>query len=274
MSKTVHIILGFLAMCLTAHAAPLSAPTAVHTQPNANAAVVTVLSAGTEPEVVMLNVMSAAVANWTAVKVPGPFEAYVQNKDIDKGLHVKTGAAIHLQPSLSSGVITTMELGDKTSITGLHGKWTQISLDKSVIGYIKSGSTTASAQTSGPTLVDVPAAQTKPANNMPPPAPAYATSSANNPATTTASSSGSSNLPRLFQGQFVSTRRPFTPLRPYDWQLNDNAGVRYAYLDISKLLLTDQLESFAEHEVVVYGSPKAMTDGKNIVIEVENLRLK
>jgi hypothetical protein len=273
MSKIAQIILGFVAIGLTAQAAPLSAPTAVHTQPNGNAAVVKVLSAGTEPEVVVLNVMSAAVADWTAIKIPGPFVAYVQNKDIDKGLHVKDGAAIHLQPSLTSGVLTTMEAGDKTSITGLHGKWTQISLDKSVIGYIKS-SGTPSAQSSSPTLVDVPAATPKPAKSERLPAPAYNSNSATQTSTINVRSSGSSDLPRLFQGKFVSTRRPFTPRRPYDWQLNDNAGVRYAYLDISKLLLTDQIESFAEHEVVVYGSPKALTDGKNIVIQVENLRLK
>ena len=81
-------------------------------------------------------------------------------------------------------------------------------------------------------------------------------------------------LPRLFQGKFVSTRRPFTPRRPYDWQINDAAGVRYAYLDISKLLLTEQIEKYTDREVVVYGVPTALPDGKNIVIKVESLRLK
>lgn len=81
-------------------------------------------------------------------------------------------------------------------------------------------------------------------------------------------------LPRLFQGKFVSTRRPFTPRRPHDWQLNDAAGVRYAYLDISRLMLTDQIENYADREVVVYGTAKTSSDGRNLVILVETLRLK
>lgn len=264
MTKTSQTLLAFLALGLTIQAAPLSTPTAVHTQPNSNAAVVTVLSAGTEPTTALPDPTRATAAGWMAVTVAGPFEAYVQNKDIDKGLHVKTGAAIHLQPSTSSGVLTTMELGDKTSITGLHGKWTQINVDKRVIGYIKVGST-GPGQNQAPDLVS----SAQPAYNAGYPQPAAAIA-----APTVLPAGANETLPRLFQGQFVSTRRPFTPRRPHDWQLNDEAGVRYAYLDISKLLLTDQIENYADREVVVYGMPKAMADGKNIVIQVENMRLK
>jgi hypothetical protein len=85
---------------------------------------------------------------------------------------------------------------------------------------------------------------------------------------------GSSTLPRLFQGKFVSTRHPFRPRRPFDWALNDDAGERYAYLDMSKLLLTDQLDKYVDHHVVVYGAAKSVPDHKDIVIEVESLQLK
>jgi hypothetical protein len=85
---------------------------------------------------------------------------------------------------------------------------------------------------------------------------------------------GSGALPRLFQGKFVSSKRPFAPRRPYDWQLNDDAGVRYAYLDVTKLLLTDQIEKYVDHVVVVFGKPKAMPGARDIVIEVESLQLK
>ena len=85
---------------------------------------------------------------------------------------------------------------------------------------------------------------------------------------------GSSTLPRFFQGKFVSTRSAFKPRRPYNWALNDDAGVRYAYLDVSKLLLTEQIEKYIDHVVVVYGAGKSVPGTKDIVIEVESLQLK
>jgi hypothetical protein len=85
---------------------------------------------------------------------------------------------------------------------------------------------------------------------------------------------GSSALPRQFAGKFVSTRRPLAPRRPYDYALNDDAGKRYAYLDISKLLLTEQIENYIDRKVVVFGAGKNSRDGKDIVIVVETLQLK
>src|SRR5207249_740524 len=85
---------------------------------------------------------------------------------------------------------------------------------------------------------------------------------------------GSAALPRSFQGRFVSTRRPLAPRRPYDWALNDESGKRYAYLDISKLLQTEQIEKYTDHVVVVYGAARATPDGKDILIIVESLQLK
>jgi hypothetical protein len=75
-------------------------------------------------------------------------------------------------------------------------------------------------------------------------------------------------------GKFVSTRKPLRPRRPYDWALEDDAGKRYAYLDISKLLLTEQIESYVDHAVVVFGSAKPIPNSKEFVIEVESLQLK
>lgn len=85
---------------------------------------------------------------------------------------------------------------------------------------------------------------------------------------------GSSSLPRQFAGRFVSTRRPFTPRRPFDFALNDDAGRRFAYLDVSKLLLTDQIEKYLDLQVVVFGPARNSTDGRDIIIQVETLQLK
>jgi hypothetical protein len=56
--------------------------------------------------------------------------------------------------------------------------------------------------------------------------------------------------------------------------LNDDSGTRYAYLDVSKLLLTEQIEKYIDHVVVVYGAAKSVPQHKDIVIEVESLQLK
>ncbi len=85
---------------------------------------------------------------------------------------------------------------------------------------------------------------------------------------------GSTTLPRQFAGKFVSTRRPFAPRRPFDYALEDDAGKRYAYLDISKLLLTEQIEKYVDRHVVVFGTARNAPDAKDIVIAIETLQLR
>lgn len=266
MHKFSHFVLTVLLSSLALRAAPLSAPTAVHLKPDAKAPVLVVLSPGTEPEPAT-TAIATTPAGWMAVQLPGPFDGYVLNSDIDKALNVKPGVGIHLQPGAESGVLAIMELGDKTTITGLHGKWSQIRLEKPVTGYIR--------------VADSPKASPAPiAAAVAAPPPARSTGAATyqtaplSPAPAYLSDKSSGVLPRLFQGKFVSTRRPFTPRRPHDWQLNDAAGVRYAYLDISRLMLTDQIENYADRDVVVYGTAKTASDGHNLVILVETLRLQ
>ncbi|MFI5380244.1 MAG: hypothetical protein ACHRHE_13175 [Tepidisphaerales bacterium] len=265
--KSTFAALSALVLAAVSPASPLTAPAAVHTQPDANSPVVAVLAPGTEPTAAA-NAVATTPAGWMAVQQPGPFEAYVLNTDMDKALNVKPGTKIHLQPSAESGVLAVMGKGDKTMITGLHGKWSQIRLDQPITGYIRLGAPEAAPLASA-AMNTAPTAGTMPVPTAPIP---YVD---RNPVPAGASLGDSASaLPRQFQGKFVSTRRPFMPRRPYDWQLNDDAGVRYAYLDISRLLLTDQIENYAGHDVVVYGTPTALPDGLNIVIHVETLRLK
>lgn len=274
------VILNVLALLAAPFlaASPLTETTAVHTRADASAPTITFLKAGTAP------IFSAtpAPSGWVAVDLPGPFEAYVQNKDIGKSLDVRPGSAIHLQPSQDSAILAYMEAGDPAAITGLHGKWTQIRLEKKLTGYIRvaGGLTIAApayAPSAQPVLRDVPAASTAPRPVAPAPMTptAYGASTGGAPAPVVGLNDGGSGvLPRLFQGKFVSSKRPFAPRRPYDWQLNDDAGVRYAYLDLTKLLLTEQIDKYTDRVVVVYGKPKSMPGGRDIVIEVESLQLK
>jgi len=268
--KTKLALLVFLASAAGLLAAPLPATTAVHATPNADSPAITFLKAGTEPAVVH-DSLASTPSGWLAVELPGPFEAYVHNKDMTKDLEVRAGATLHTAPDPDSAVLATMEPGDKTEITGLHGRWTQVRLEKKLTGYIHVGATEV-AHVANPAK---PAASPAPLAPAPVAPTAHGTAAAGQPApVVNLSETSNASLPRLFQGKFVSTRSPFKPRRPYDWALNDDAGKRYAFLDISKLLLTEQIESYADRVVVVYGVARPIPNSKDIVIAVESLQLK
>lgn len=265
----------FLGAAATLVAAPLSVPTAVHTKPDLSSPAITYLKAGTEP-VAALGAIASTPAGWMAIELPGPFEGYVENKDLAKNLDVKPGAPIRLAPKADAGVLALSLAGDKTSITGIRGKWTQISLERKLICYIHLGGTAGYL----PPIATTPAAAPKPAEPAPVAAPPVApgvygvATTGQAVAMVNLGDGGSSTLPRQYAGRFVSTRRPLAPRRPYDYALNDDAGRRYAYLDISKLLLTDQIEKYLNLSVVVFGTAGNSADGRDIVIQVETLQLK
>ncbi len=275
MKTRLTLLAALLASAVASIAAPLPGTTAVHTKPDASSPAITYLKAGTEP-VVVPDALATTPAGWLAVELPGPFEGYVLGKDLSKSLDVKVGASIRLAPKPEAGELTTMDAADKTELTGQHGKWWQIKLEKKITGYIAIGNAPGYL----PPVATAPATSAAPAKSPAPmsPAPvaatAYGTTAAGHPAPMTLNNNSGASLPRLFQGKFVSTRSPFHPRRPYDWAVNDDAGTRYAYLDISKLLLTEQIESYVNHQVVVYGAAKPLPGGKDIVIEVESLQLK
>lgn len=269
---------ALLVSAATALAAPLTETTAVHTKPDRSSPAVTFLKAGTEPAVVADSVATTP-AGWLAVELPGPFEAYVLNKDLTKGLDPKVGANIYLAPKADAGVLTVAIKDDKCTLTGLHGKWTQIKLERKLTGYIHVGgapgyvpaiATTPAAPAQAPTA---PAGTPMSAAPVAPGVYGVATGGHAAPMVNLGDG-GAATLPRQFAGKFVSTRSPFKPRRPYDWALTDDAGKRYAYLDISKLLLTDQIENYVNHTVVVFGAAKNAPESKEIVIAVETLQLK
>jgi hypothetical protein len=273
MKTKLTLLALFVASAAAASAAVLNATTAVHTKPDESSPAITFFKAGTEPTVAKDSIATTP-AGWLAVELPGPFECYVQNKDLTKNEDPKPGSNLYLRPKLDSGVITTFEPGDKAHITGIPpGRWTQMSLDKKLIAYIHIGSAPGYL----PTIATEPAAPAPATSPAPVPvAPPPAASTAAAPVTPPpiVSEPGTASLPRLFAGKFVSTRSPFHPRRPFDWALNDENGSRFAYLDISKLVLTDQIENYTDHTVVVYGAAHPVPGGKEIVISVDSLQLK
>ncbi len=262
----------------TALAAPLTETTAVHTKPDRSSPAVTFLKAGTEPAAVA-DAVATTPAGWLAVELSGPFEAYVLNKDLTKGLDPKVGANIYLAPKADAGVLTVAIKDDKCTLTGLHGKWTQIKLERKLTGYIHVGGAPGYVPAIATTPATPAQAPTAPAGTPMSAAPVapgvYGVATAGHAAPmVNLGDGGAATLPRQFAGKFVSTRSPFKPRRPYDWALTDDAGKRYAYLDISKLLLTDQIENYVNHTVVVFGAAKNAPESKEIVIAVETLQLK
>jgi hypothetical protein len=265
-SATIASVLAF------AHAigAPLIETTAVHTKPDASSPAISYLKAGTEPKPAA-NAVADTPAGWMAIELPGPFEGYVPTKDFTKGLDVKPGTPIRLSPDQNSGVLAIAQHGDKTTITGLHGRWTQVSLNQPMIGYINVGGSPGYV----PPIANTPASSGLGIPLAGPEAAAPVAAPSNLPGQPAMASTAidSANLPRQLTGKFVSTRSVLHPRRPYDWALEDNSGKRFAYVDISKLLLTDAIEKYIGHFVVVFGAAKPTADGREIVIQVESLQL-
>ena len=266
----------FAAAGCTLAAAPLTVTTAVHTKPDATSPAISYLKAGTDP-VPAPGTIASTPAGWLAIELPGPFEGYVENKDLAKSLDLKPGAAIRLAPKADAGILAIADKADKTTITGIHGRWTQISLERKLTGYVHLGGTAGYMPPIATTpATPKPAAPTPTPTATAPVAPGiYGVATAGQPVTmVNLGDGGSSTLPRQFAGRLVSTRRPFTPRRPYDYALNDDSGRRYAYVDISKLLQTDQIEKYLDLSVVVFGTAANGPDGKDIVIQIETLQLK
>jgi hypothetical protein len=251
-------------------AAPLTETTAVHTQPDPAAPAISFLKAGTEP-VAAHDSLATTPAGWMAVELPGPFEGYVAPDGLSKNLDVRPGTPIRFAPKPDAPVLAIMEKGDKAEMTGvLRGKWTQVRLEKSIVGYIR---ITAPQGASLPAIATTPAgapgmSMSGPAFNSPPvnaTGPGHAVES---------SDGGSAALPRILQGKFVSTRRPFAPRRPFDYQINDDAGVRIAYVDVKKVAQGEQIEKYLDHTVVVSGVVHSVPEAKGIVIEADSLTTK
>jgi len=267
----MKINLSLLLALLTASslsAAPLTKTTAVHAQPNASSPAIAVLNAGTEP-VVSSN---SAPSGWTAVELVGPHELYVQNKDVLKSLDVKPGSNLYTEPKATAPIFSVMVKGDAAEISGLHGRWTQIKLQKKILGYI--GDDSATGPVVAANYPSVKTAASAPISASPVQiygSPSQAAPAGQAASSTTLSPAAAAALPRMFEGTFVPAKR-FLAYKPYDYQLNDRSGQRYAFLDLSRLTKAEDPERYLSRTVTVYGTAKAIENTKDIVIEVDSIQ--
>jgi hypothetical protein len=257
-------------------AAPLPKTMAVHTSPNASSPTVAVLNAGTEP--VLATSGTPAPGGWTAVELAGPHEVYVQNKDIMKSLDIKPGSNLYTAPKIDAPVLTVMAKGDVAEISGLHGRWTQVKLQKKIIGYIGDDSAASpvvvAAGAGMASSINAPAGvnATQP-SAAPSPVQVYSGPGQAAPAAGTLNPVAAAALPRMFEGTFVPAKR-FLAYKPYEYQLNDRSGQRYAFLDVSRLPKAEPVDKYLNRVVTVYGAAKAIENTKDIVIEVDTIQAR
>lgn len=258
-TNTALLRLGFLTVLVLSGARlgadTLAADTAVFIQTDPKSPVIARLKAGTP-----VTTAGEAPAGWRRIEVSGTFEAYVHNQDVTKGLEVRPGASIYSAPRKDAPIMTVAAPGDKTEITGLHGDWSQIKLDKKLQGFIAVGET---ANTPGD-FKPLPAA---------PPAPSAHAATA--PGRPVPLAGDTADMPRQFAGKLVLARRPFiNPNPPYDYQLVDVSGRRFAYVDTKRLLLAEKIESYLDRNITITGTVRNTVDGKDLVVAAESMQLK
>lgn len=257
-SMKIKITLLLLSTTLARLAAAdiLSADTAVFMQPDPKSHVITRLRSGNT-----IVYTGDAPAGWRRVEISGTFEAYAHNRDITKGLEVQEGANILAAPRKDAPVLTVAQPGDKTEVIGLAaGDWCQIKVAKKLQGFI---ATSANA--------NVPAEiKPLPVVAATPPAAPVSTIGRAVPLT-----GNTADMPRLFAGRLVLARRPIlNPNPPYDYQLTDASGRRFAYVDTKRLRLTDQIETYLDRQISISGTVRNTVDGKDLVIAAESMSLK
>ena len=237
----------------------LSADTAVFLQPDPKAHVLVRLKSGNT-----IIYTGDAPAGWRRVEVTGTFEGYAHNRDVTKGLEVRTGASILTAPKKDAAALTVAQAGDKTEVTGLVDNspdWCQIKVEKKLQGFI---ATSANANTPADLkpayAVAAPAAPAGPVTTV-----GHAVPLAGNTA----------DMPRLFAGRLVLARRAIlNPNPPYDYQVTDSNGRRFAYVDTKRLLLTEKIENYLDRDITISGTVRNTVDGKDLVIAAESMSLK
>lgn len=245
-----HLLFATILVAAAAlRAEPLTRDATVYARPEPSATVLKVLPAGTDP-IPAVAPTEPAPAGWIAVEVAGPRELFVSNNDVGKNLDVKAGAFFYLRPDRRSPVVATMQPGDQAELLNLAGDFTSFTVQKPIVGYIKLASSAAT----------VPAAPTRPVI-------------VNGPAAV--GDIGRAAMPRFYEGRFAATQNFLAYKHPYNFQLIDSTGNRFAYLDISRLLLTDKVDLFLDRVVIIYGTARTLNqEGTKRVIEVESLHLK
>jgi hypothetical protein len=250
-----------------ARAATLEAPLPAYASPDASAPILGTAKAGTKIAA------GTAPSGWAAVELAGPHTVYVTDKDTLKNFEVRPGAAYYSQPKANAPVIGLAGDADPAEFADVAGKFNKFSLNKAIIAYVRIPAAPVTPATAQPAVTaSTPAATPPPLMDD-----LQGTLRQDIPASRPVApgqglDAGEPRLARSFFGIVASSRNPLRPRRPWDFQINDDGGARIAYLDISKLLLTEQIDAFVGRPVSILGT--AETLGSDLVIHVESLKLQ
>jgi hypothetical protein len=257
MKLKITLLSSLVVFARLAAADILAVDTAVFMQPDPKSHVLTRLKSGNT-----IIYTGDAPAGWRRVEISGAFEAYAHNRDITKGLEVREGASILAAPKKEAAVLTVAQPGDKTEVVGLAaGDWCQVRLEKKLQGFI---ATSANANTPGETKPTYPVA-----------APATPAGPVTTVGRAVPLGGNTADMPRLFAGRLVLARRPIlNPNPPYDYQLTDGTGRRFAYVDTKRLLLNDKIENYLDRPISINGTVRNTVDGKDLVIAAESMSVK
>ncbi len=277
MKRKVHLAIALVLAALSlpgARAVVLEAPLPAYASPDASAPILGTAQSGTALSSV------PAPAGWAAVELAGPHAVYVTHKDTLKNFEVRPGAAYLSAPRANAPVLGLAGENDVAEFADVEGKFNKFSLNKPLVAYVRvpvapvaQVAAPAHAPASHAAATPAPAADTLPPLMDDLPGTLSQNIPANRPVAPGQSvESGEPRLARTFFGIVASSRNPLRPRRPHDFQLNDDGGTRIAYLDISKLLLTEQIEAFVGRPVSILGT--AETAGNDLVIRVESLKLQ
>lgn len=277
-----HLLTVLALLTAAAQAATLDAPLPAYASPDVKAPILGSAKAGTRITA------GTAPSGWAAVELEGPHTVYVTEKDTLKNYEVRPGAAYHSLPRADSPVLGLAGENDVAELADIAGRYNKFSLRKAITAYVRIPPTPVAPIPATPAPQSATAPRTAPAaptasTTPKPDAPLLddvngtlnndiPASSPTTPGQTVAT--GEPNLARTFFGVIGSTRSAFRPRRPYDFQLNDASGSRIAFLDVSKLLLTEQIGAFIGRPVALFGTAEKTDTTGEIVVRVETLKLQ
>lgn len=274
--RSLITVLTLLLASVTAQGNTLASPQPAYASPDAQAQILGTAQAGARLAT------SPAPSGWQAVELAGPHTVYVTEQDTLKNFEVRPGASYFSAPRADAPVIGLAGDKDAAAFADIAGRFNKFSLNKPLIAYVRVAPTAVAALAPAPTPAPTTARSDAPVAfaGTATPTNDYGNTLRNDIPANSPVVAGSGlgavepSLARTFFGTVASTRHPLRPRRPFDFQLNDSAGQRIAFLDVSRLLLTEQIEAFIGRPVSLYGTTEIVGVAGEIVVRVETLKLQ
>jgi hypothetical protein len=257
--KSALLALAATAAVQLLAADPAPAETVVFLQADPASPIIARLKAGSATTAV-----GDAPVGWKRVEVDGTFEAFARSGDITKNLEVREGANLYTTPAKDARILTVIQKDDKSEVTGMvpNSDFCQVRLQKKLQGFVALGETAnrpaMTARKNEPVVH--PGTGVSPANPS--------SHAAGRPVAPTSTA----DLPRLFTGTLVLARRAIiNPNPPYEYQLTDSSGRRFAYVDTKRLVLPGRIDALLDQQVNVTGIVRNTVDGKDLVVAAESM---